>query len=84
MFFPRLVHLLITMVVHKMFMVDLEALIGWKRMAIVYLGSGIGGNLASAIFVPYNVRLLIVYLIIYPFFSQKLAHPVLNSEFWQQ
>ena len=36
-------------------MADLEALIGWKRMALVYIGSGIGGNLASAIFVPYNV-----------------------------
>jgi membrane associated rhomboid family serine protease len=38
---------------------DLERLIGWTRMAILYIGSGVGGNLASAIFVPYNVSLLL-------------------------
>ncbi|PIO66134.1 hypothetical protein TELCIR_12164 [Teladorsagia circumcincta] len=36
-------------------MLDLEMLIGWRRMAILYIGSGIGGNIASAIFVPYSV-----------------------------
>ena len=31
---------------------DLEKLIGAKRLGLIYLGSGMVGNLASAIFVP--------------------------------
>ncbi|KAL1452942.1 hypothetical protein WDU94_007124 [Cyamophila willieti] len=33
---------------------DLEKLTGSFRIGIIYFGSGIGGNLASAIFVPYR------------------------------
>lgn len=35
---------------------DLEKLIGWHRLAAIYLLSGIGGNLGSAIFVPYQAE----------------------------
>ncbi|PAV79790.1 hypothetical protein WR25_11065 isoform B [Diploscapter pachys] len=49
-----LLHLAITVLVQLWLMRDLEALIGWKRMALLYFVSGIGGNLASAIFVPFN------------------------------
>ena len=37
-------------------MTDLEKLVGWHRLAIVYIFSGIGGNLASATFVPYRAE----------------------------
>ncbi|EPB67734.1 peptidase, S54 family [Ancylostoma ceylanicum] len=47
-------HLALTIWVQMWLMLDLEMLIGWKRMAILYIGSGIGGNFASAIFVPYS------------------------------
>jgi len=33
---------------------DLEKLAGWWRIGIIYILSGIIGNLASAIFVPYK------------------------------
>jgi membrane associated rhomboid family serine protease len=33
---------------------DLEKLTGSLRIAIIYMGSGVAGNLASAIFVPYR------------------------------
>uniref|UniRef100_A0A1I7XMM4 Rhomboid domain-containing protein n=1 Tax=Heterorhabditis bacteriophora TaxID=37862 RepID=A0A1I7XMM4_HETBA len=49
-----IIHCAITVFIQLWLMRDLEKLIGWLRMAILYIGSGIGGNLASAIFVPYN------------------------------
>ncbi|KAF1755703.1 hypothetical protein GCK72_012153 [Caenorhabditis remanei] len=49
-----LLHLALSIAFQWYFMRDLEFLIGSKRMGILYLGSGIAGNLASAIFVPYN------------------------------
>lgn len=33
---------------------DLEKLTGPLRIAIIYMGSGVAGNLASVIFVPYR------------------------------
>jgi hypothetical protein len=50
----RFVHLLLTLVVQLCIMRDVERMTGPLRMAIIYLGSGMGGNLASAIFVPYR------------------------------
>nr|XP_018913799.1 PREDICTED: inactive rhomboid protein 2 isoform X2 [Bemisia tabaci] len=47
-------HLAITVVVQYFLMRDLEKLTGALRIAIIYIGSGVGGNLASAIFVPYR------------------------------
>jgi membrane associated rhomboid family serine protease len=51
-----LVHLVITLVVQLYLMRDMEKLCGPARMAIIYLGSGMAGNLASAIFIPYRYR----------------------------
>ncbi|ETN82150.1 peptidase, S54 family, partial [Necator americanus] len=50
-----IIHLAFTVWVQMWLMLDLEMLIGWKRMAMLYIGSGVGGNFASAIFVPYSV-----------------------------
>ncbi|CAI2352035.1 unnamed protein product [Caenorhabditis sp. 36 PRJEB53466] len=49
-----ILHLAFTFFFQWWAMTDLERLIGSKRMAILYFVSGVGGNLASAIFVPYN------------------------------
>ncbi|XP_060521627.1 inactive rhomboid protein 1 isoform X2 [Cylas formicarius] len=46
--------LLITVLVQHFLMRDLEKLTGSLRIAIIYIGSGVAGNLASAIFVPYR------------------------------
>ena len=35
---------------------DLEKLCGSTRLSLIYLGSGMVGNLASAIFVPYRAE----------------------------
>lgn len=35
---------------------DMEKLAGGVRIAIIYMGAGLGGNLASAIFLPYHVE----------------------------
>lgn len=51
-----LLHLLITIIVQIYLMRDLEKLCGSVRMSIIYLGSGMAGNLASAIFVPYRAE----------------------------
>lgn len=36
-----------------------EKMIGWIRLSIIYFVSGIGGYLASSIFVPYMVSLIL-------------------------
>ena len=51
-----LLHLAITVLLQLYLMRDMEKLCGPVRMAIIYLGSGISGNLASAIFVPYKAE----------------------------
>ena len=35
---------------------DMEKLIGAVRMSIIFIGSGLAGNLASATFIPYTVE----------------------------
>ena len=52
--FDRIFQLLITVVIQYFLMRDLEKLTGSLRIAIIYMGSGVAGNLASAIFVPYR------------------------------
>lgn len=52
----RIFHCVCTALVQYFLMRDLEKLIGWVRMAIIYLVSGIGGNLASCVFVPYEAE----------------------------
>lgn len=39
---------------------DFEIMIGWLRLSIIYFISGIGGYLASAVFVPYMVHFFCV------------------------
>jgi len=35
---------------------DLEKLAGWLRISIIYILSGVTGNLASALFLPYRAE----------------------------
>ena len=51
-----LLHLAITWLVQWYLMRDLERLCGPVRMAIIYLGAGIAGNGASAVFVPHRAE----------------------------
>ncbi|XP_076041642.1 rhomboid-5 isoform X2 [Oratosquilla oratoria] len=51
-----IVQLFITVVLQYYLMRDLEKLAGPLRIGIIYIVSGIAGNLASAIFVPYRAE----------------------------
>jgi membrane associated rhomboid family serine protease len=51
-----ILHLACSLAFYILFMQSVEQLIGRTRLAIIYLGSGIGGNLASAAFVPYRAE----------------------------
>ena len=51
-----LLHMLITGAVQLYLMRDLEKMCGPHRMAIIYLGSGMAGNIASAVFIPYRAE----------------------------
>lgn len=51
-----LLHLTITVFLQLYLMRDMEKVCGPLRMAIIYLGSGMAGNLASAIFIPYRAE----------------------------
>lgn len=57
-----IIHLGITLVLQWFMMRDLEKLTGSLRIMIIYMGSGVGGNLASAIFVPYRADVSITSL----------------------
>lgn len=49
-----IIHLVITVAFQHIFLTDLERLLGPIRTAILYVGSGVAGNLLSAIFLPYK------------------------------
>ncbi|XP_062559315.1 inactive rhomboid protein 1-like isoform X2 [Armigeres subalbatus] len=49
-----ILHILLTFAFQHILLADLERLLGSLRTAILYIGSGIAGNLTSAIFVPYR------------------------------
>ncbi|RWS27945.1 inactive rhomboid protein 1-like protein [Leptotrombidium deliense] len=51
-----LLHLAVTVAFQFYIMRDIEKMIGSLRIAIIYMVSGIGGNLASSIFVPYRAE----------------------------
>lgn len=51
-----ILHLAITVAFQHTFLADLERLIGPVRTAIIYIGSGIAGNLTSALLVPYKTE----------------------------
>ena len=50
---PRVLHILPTLILHATFLRDMERHLGWLRTTIIYVGSGIFGNLMSAIVTPY-------------------------------
>ncbi|GFO31503.1 rhomboid-like protein [Plakobranchus ocellatus] len=51
-----LVHLVISIMFQMYIMRDLEKLMGAIRTCIIYIGSGVAGNLASCTFIPYQVE----------------------------
>lgn len=53
---PSVVHCLVSVVFQMTILRDLEKLAGWHRIAIIFVLSGITGNLASAIFLPYRAE----------------------------
>ncbi|KAM6165022.1 inactive rhomboid protein 1 isoform 1-T1 [Erethizon dorsatum] len=52
-----ILHCLVSVCFQMTVLRDLEKLAGWHRIAIIYLLSGVTGNLASAIFLPYRAEL---------------------------
>lgn len=52
----RILHCLVSICFQMTILRDLEKLAGWHRISIIYLLSGITGNLASAIFLPYRAE----------------------------
>lgn len=51
-------HCLVSVVFQMTILRDLEKLAGWHRISIIFILSGITGNLASAIFLPYRAEVL--------------------------
>ncbi|XP_039629886.1 inactive rhomboid protein 1 isoform X2 [Polypterus senegalus] len=51
-----ILHCLVSMCFQMTILRDLEKLAGWLRISIIYIASGIAGNLASAIFLPYRAE----------------------------
>ncbi|KAK3575141.1 hypothetical protein QTP86_020953, partial [Hemibagrus guttatus] len=51
-----LLHCLVSVVFQMTILRDLEKLAGWLRISIIYIFSGITGNLASALFLPYKAE----------------------------
>ncbi|ESO04883.1 hypothetical protein HELRODRAFT_111355 [Helobdella robusta] len=51
-----ILQLLITIIFQYFIMRDIERLLGWFRVCVIYIASGIAGSLASAIFLPYHVE----------------------------
>ncbi|XP_048090018.1 inactive rhomboid protein 1 isoform X2 [Alosa alosa] len=51
-----ILHCLVSVFFQMTILRDLEKLAGWLRISIIYILSGITGNLASAIFLPYRAE----------------------------
>lgn len=49
-------HCILTVIMQMTILRDLEKLAGWFRIGIIYIFSGIGGNLTSAIFIPFRAE----------------------------
>lgn len=65
LYMNRVFHLLMTVIFNLYILRDLEKYLGWLATASLYLGSGIGGNIVSALFVPYSAEVsIIVFLIV--------------------
>ncbi|GCC16610.1 hypothetical protein chiPu_0021410 [Chiloscyllium punctatum] len=52
----RIIHCLVSVIFQMTILRDLEKLAGWLRISIIYILSGMMGNLASAIFLPYRAE----------------------------
>ncbi|MGH0160448.1 UNVERIFIED_CONTAM: hypothetical protein FKN15_039335 [Acipenser sinensis] len=50
------IHCVVSVVFQMTVLRDLEKLAGWLRISIIYILSGITGNLASALFLPYRAE----------------------------
>lgn len=59
----RILHLCITLAFHFTILKDMEKMAGWHRIAIIYIFSGIGGNLLSAIVTPYQPEVRYLYFV---------------------
>ncbi|XP_029456284.1 inactive rhomboid protein 2 isoform X2 [Rhinatrema bivittatum] len=51
-----IIHCLVSVIFQMTVLRDLEKLAGWLRITIIYILSGITGNLASALFLPYRAE----------------------------
>ncbi|CAL8283867.1 unnamed protein product [Merluccius merluccius] len=51
-----ILHCMVSVLFQMTVLRDLEKLTGWLRISIIYIVSGITGNLASAIFLPYRAE----------------------------
>ncbi|KAM6939692.1 inactive rhomboid protein 2-like [Xenentodon cancila] len=51
-----LLHCMVSVVFQMTIVRDVEKLAGWHRISIIYILSGITGNLASALFLPYRAE----------------------------
>ncbi|RXN15802.1 inactive rhomboid 2 [Labeo rohita] len=51
-----LLHCLVSVIFQMTVLRDLEKLAGWLRISIIFIVSGITGNLASALFLPYRAE----------------------------
>ncbi|KAG7244372.1 hypothetical protein INR49_002810 [Caranx melampygus] len=51
-----ILHCLVSVLFQMTVLRDIEKLAGWLRVSIIYMLSGITGNLASAIFLPYRAE----------------------------
>lgn len=54
----RILHCLVSVFFQMTVLRDIEKLAGWLRVSIIYMLSGITGNLASSIFLPYRAEVL--------------------------
>lgn len=52
----RILHCLVSVFFQMTVLRDIEKLAGWLRVSIIYMLSGITGNLASSIFLPYRAE----------------------------
>ena len=68
-----ILHLAVSVTFQMIIMRDLEKLAGPLRIGIIYLGSGVVGNLASALFVPYRAEVRLILLL-------NLSFEILNMK----
>jgi len=55
-------HICVTLLFHWFIMRDLEKLAGPLRIALIYIGSGIAGNLASVLLEPHRAEVGVKYM----------------------